>query len=206
MPAEDPRAEAERYYQEARARGLEGNVTGALPRYLRALALLEGLDEAAWRAEIAFEIAAMNQECGDSGEARRWYAEARRQFRELGDRSRAAAVVFRQAQVEQGRGDMPAAEALFREAEAACAELDDLAGAARARAALGLLLWELGREEEAVALALASLAELRRLDPAAARPVREAVRAWSERIGRVRYRRLLQAAGAGPELLTDLME
>ena len=201
----DRRVEAVRLYEEALVRRAQGNPSGAFPRYRRILEIAVELGDRTWQAQITAELGEMYQGSCDLLDSRRWHGEALLLFRELGDGPRAAVALGRMAQVEQLLGEMARAEALFREALACWTELGDRREAGLVRGQLGSLLWELRQESAGAAELVAALAGLREIDPEAAEALVAQIRAWSDRSGRLRYRRIIQGATQDPELLKLLV-
>jgi tetratricopeptide (TPR) repeat protein len=201
----DRRIEAVHLYEQALVRRAQGNPSGAFPRYRRILDIAEELGDVAWQAQITAELGEMYQGSCDLLDSRRWHEEALRLFRELGDAPREAVTLVRMAQVEQLLGEMVRAEALFREALARWTELGDQREAGRVRGQLGSLLWELRQESAGAEELIAGLQALREVDAEEAAALVAQIRAWSERSGRLRYRRIIQGATQEPELLALLL-
>jgi tetratricopeptide (TPR) repeat protein len=205
MPnTQDRRIEAARLYEEALIRRAQGNPSGAFPRYRRILEIAAELGDQPWQAEITAELGEMYQGSCDLLDARRWHGEALRHFRELNEPRRAATTLGRMAEVEQLLGEMARAEELVREALALWVELGDRIEEGRVRGQLGNLLWEMRHEAAGAAEMLAGLAMLRGADDDTAETLRTRIRAWSDRCGRLRYRRVIQAATQDPDLLGEL--
>lgn len=197
----DPRHEAARLYEEARIRRTEGNTTGAFARYRRVLELAEAAGDLAWRADVMVEVGRMYQEAFDLIEARRWYGDALPLLRETGHGAEEADVLYRQGQIERLAGDLDAAERLLSEALQTARETSSAAAEGQARVARGLLLWERKRSEEGIPEIVAGYAQLKQASPADAEAARRHIQEARQRVGAVRYRILLTAAGADPELL-----
>ncbi len=195
--------EAAHLLEEARVRKEQGNPSGAMARYSRLLTHLALEGDVSGRAALLAEVAAMHQADADAAGARRWYAEAVAAAREAGDLPAACEALFRAAQVEQLDGQVSAAEAGYADAatHAARCGLAGLEG--RCRAARGLLLWDLGREGDA-------LEEAGRawplLPPEQAGAFLQRLRAGRLAVGTARFRRLVTAAPLDPELRHLLLE
>lgn len=197
----DPRYEAARLYEEARIRRTEGNTTGAFARYRRVLELAEAAGDLAWRADVMVEVGRMYQEAFDLIEARRWYEDALPLLRETGQGAEEADVLYRQGQIERLAGDLDAAERLLNEALGKAREASAESVEGQARVARGLLLWERKRPEEGIPDVVEGYRLLKQVSAADAEAARRQIQEGRQRVGPVRYRSLLTAAGADPELL-----
>ena len=203
MPGER-RYEAARLYEEARVRRAEGNPSGAFARYHKLLLIADELEDLPWKAALMAEMGEMYQDAFDLLNARHWYTDALRLFRELRDEAQAGALLFRLAQVEQLSGALPAAEERYREAITQAERLSDARAEGQARVGLGQLLCEAGREPEGFAEAARGLRLLRGVGAAEAEAVLRQLREWRPRLGPGRYRRLVEAA-AGEESIRRLL-
>lgn len=193
------RAEAAILYEEARIRRTEGNTTGAFARYRRVLELADAAGDLEWRGEVLTELGQMYQENFELIEARRWFQQALEVLEQLGRPDRGAEVLFRLGQIERLAGSLDEAETLLDRALAAAQEDPVLQG--QARVARGLLLWERKRPDEGVPEILAGYALLKQYHPDAAAGARQQIQEARQRVGALRYRSLLTAAGADPDLL-----
>ncbi|MBM3459112.1 MAG: tetratricopeptide repeat protein [Armatimonadetes bacterium] len=186
--------------EEARHRRDEGNIPGAAARYHRARTLAEQVESPEALATILAEAGHMYQQEFDVVTARRYYEEAIQAFHRAGSVHEEALTRFKLGQVEQLAGDLEAAERQLRTALAGLVRLQERRGEGLTRATLGQLLWDQDRPEEGVPELVRGLTLLRDAGAAEAEHVRDHIRYWSHRLGRVRYLELIRAATADPEL------
>jgi tetratricopeptide (TPR) repeat protein len=195
------RFEAATLYEEARIRRSEGNTTGAFARYRRVLEMAAAAGDPGWKAEVMAELGEMYQAVFAPPDARRWYSAAIGAYAELERRSEQAALLQRLGQVEELAGELDRAEELFDASLALALELQDRGLEARVRLDRGSLLWARKREAEGAPELLVGYRLLKQLDPQAALQAAGRIREWRGRVGAVRYRSVLRAAGADAELL-----
>jgi hypothetical protein len=160
--------------------------------------MADELQDPAWKADLLGELGEMCRETYEVSNARTWYTGALALFRELGDLSREQWTVHRLAQVEQLDGSpeaLAAAESGYREALSLAVEISDPLAGAAARAALGLLLWELRREREGAEELLRALTTYSEHGDAAARDaLLRDLEERRSRSGPVRFRTHFRAA------------
>jgi tetratricopeptide (TPR) repeat protein len=197
-PAER-RLEAAELYEEALARREQGNPSGAFARYRRVLEIARELGDVRWQAQLAAELGEMYHAGCDLIDARRWYEEALELFRQLGDGAREGETLLHLAEVEQLAGETSRAEALFRE----CLERQVAAGDRQreglVRSRLGRLLWGMKQEQAGMTELIRGWELLAECSPAEAEAVLRRIRELREQVGRVRFRRIVEAATDNPE-------
>lgn len=201
----DRRLEAAVLYEEALARRAQGNPSGAFPRYRLVLEIARELDDRVWQAQIAAELGEMYRSMCELMDARRWHEEALELYQGLGDEPRAAASLLHLGEVAHLAGDLERAETLFREALERQLALADRVQEGAARARLGRLLWDQKQEPEGMAEMIRGWTLLREVDEEDAEALAVRIRSLRDRVGRIRYRRAIEAAVEEPSLRALLL-
>ncbi len=198
------RLEAAQAYDEAMARRAQGNSVGAAARFAAALHLAEEVGDVPFQGAVLAEWGHMHQEEYDVHAARRCYEGALDRFMQAGDPLQAGLTLFKLGQIEQLAGALDRSEERYRSALVCLTPLAAPRAEGLTRASLGQLLWEQDRPDEGLLQLVQGLTLLCDAGAPEADHVRDHIRYWSRRIGRVRYLELIRSATSDPHLRTML--